>query len=90
MQSIVLRSWPPGRRSPLRVLLFFDLLFFAIDSETNRDNEVTSSGVLSEWQQVTVLASFENVNALSKKSTDEQLVELPNRSLYRLGEQYLF
>ena len=71
-------------------LLFFDLLFFAIDSETNRDNEVTSSGVLSEWQQVTVLASFENVNALSKKSTDEQLVELPNRSLYSLGEQYLF
>ena len=85
MQSIALRSWPPARRSPLIVLLFF-----AIDSETNRDNEVTSSGVLSEWQQVTVLASFENVNALSKKSTDEQLVELPNRSLYRLGEQYLF
>ena len=89
MQSIALRSWPPARRSPLIVLLFFDLLFFA-NSETNRDNEVTSSGVLSEWQQVTVLASFEKVNALSKKSTEEQLVELPNRSLYRLGEQYLF
>ena len=87
MQSIALRSWPPARRSPLIVLLFFDLLFFAIDSETNRDNEVTSSGVLSAWQQVTVLASFENVNALSKKSTDEQLVELPNRGGNELVEQ---
>ena len=50
---------------------------------------VTFSGVLSAWQQVTVLTSFENVNALSKKSTDEQLVELPNRGCYELVEQYV-
>ena len=36
-----------------------------------------------------MLASFENVNALSKKSTDEQLVELPNRGCNELVEQYV-
>ena len=89
MQSIVLRSWPPGRRSPSKALLFFSILKTNRENKLRRDCMVTFSGVLSAWQQVTVLTSFENVNALSKKSTDEQLVELPNRGCNELVEQFV-